>query len=98
ACLRDAGQRGSMRFEVTATPALIGFQVVALGPLVPRVGEDEVLFRCGWLETIQRGSQPAPVGVGCRTMKDPGSLMAPRAVVPGSHHAWEAHVLRRRQL
>ncbi len=84
-------------FQISMPPTQIRFEVVAFGPFVPGVDEDD-----GFWEAIegvaigQNGAEPFAVGLGSGTVQDRGAAVTtPGCVVPGRHDAGETRVVDR---
>ena len=78
--------RSLRRLQVGPSVAFVGFEVTALGPLVPGVDEDErVGVRRDGLG--ERGGEPTLVALGCRPDERVCAAFPPRRVVPPRHHA-----------
>src|SRR5262249_30501465 len=80
-------------FEIPVSKALIRFQMVPLGPLVPSVQEHDALIAVVLRPRIVDHSlEPRLKGPRRRAMDDEGMVSLARGVVPGWHDGPEANV------
>ena len=90
---RAVHQDGPGGLEPRPTEALVGFEVVALRPLVPGHDEEVVLLLGHVGHGADRPVEPVLVEVGPGALEDGGPVRAPGGVVPADHHRGEALVL-----
>src|SRR5262245_2455400 len=90
--LTYGGQGLASGLEIGPCPALAGLQVIALGPLIPGVDENDAIDPLAVLRLAQHSPQPFLVQLRRRSVEDGGSASAPGCIIPGGHHAGEARV------
>src|SRR5947209_19396868 len=68
--------------EVSSAPTLTRFEMGSLGPLVPRVDEDEIFVGSIRSEGLCHVYKPFAVQLGRRALEDQGTVRPSRRVVP----------------
>ena len=95
AARRAVHQHGLGGLEPGPAEALIGLQVVAFCPFVPRHHEDVVLLFGHVGDGSDRPVQPPLIQVGSGAFEDGCAIGTPRCVVPPGHHGREPLVVAR---
>src|SRR5687767_3741817 len=85
-------ERAARRLEVCASPAVTGFQVIALAPFVPRVDEDQSLALRQRARRFNCVPQPALISVWPRAVQDHRPALPARGVVPHRRYAGKTQV------
>ena len=75
-------KRVADRLEIPVAVALVGLEVGAFGPLVPRIEEDHVLGRGPLRRDLDELPEPVLEALGRRVLEDPRALLVARGVVP----------------
>lgn len=89
-----AGCQGLLRgFKVGMSPFLAGFEVVAFGPFVPGVDEDDAIAVGVGEFALGDGGEPVLIEFGGGVLKDGGvAAFAAGGIVPGGGDAGESLV------